>query len=230
MDESQNLPLAGSSLREQKFLEELCRLSEDMAVSGQEISQIFLSSLIPFQLAVDIAESGGRPTATVFEELKSYELLKHIMADIRSLEPKEAFTPAKPRDIVEDKIMRWSGVGEIFRGTAESENETTDQRADVRKNQNLQPTSVPVDLSSKDVVEEPAVVATPPPISLTEALQRGPTAFTKSQKPSNQNLKYGNKEPRQPFDRKPSGTQDLQRQHNRQSSHAHLEPGQVIHL
>ncbi|MBN2094753.1 MAG: hypothetical protein JW727_01795 [Candidatus Aenigmarchaeota archaeon] len=74
---------------EGEFLRELKGLSEKIGVPGGEIARIFLSSLMPHQLVVDVAESGGRNTQVVLEELKRQRLLSHITEDVMSEKPKE---------------------------------------------------------------------------------------------------------------------------------------------
>jgi len=81
---------------------------------------------------------------------------------------------ATPREVVEEKIMRWSGVGEIFRGSADEEN------AAVEHDRESKPV---IDMTSADVVEEPAVVATPTPISLSQALQQPPVRISGAKNP-----------------------------------------------
>ncbi len=131
---------------------------------------------------------------------------------------------ATHRAVVEEKIMRWSGVGEIFRGTAESENEQTEVRQEFRGNraENVPDQSKkPLDLGSGNVIEEPSVVSTPPPISLSEALQRKPASFGRQQRqapPTPQQPPVRQQERRFPPDR-PTTPQ--------QTPH-HIEPGTVI--
>lgn len=127
------------------------------------------------------------------------------------------------RTVVEEKIMRWSGVGEIFRGTAESENEVTEGRQEARPNRQYarpEQSNKPLDLAADNVLEEPSIVQTPPPISLSEALQRGPTTFVKSQKqqPANQPESVQNRNNQRPHPQ-------LMPQNNLHP----IEPGKVVH-
>ncbi|MBI4426461.1 MAG: type IV secretion system DNA-binding domain-containing protein [Candidatus Kerfeldbacteria bacterium] len=123
---------------------------------------------------------------------------------------------ATQRDVVEDKILRWSGVEEIFKGTAESENVAADRRSPSGQRSN-QPV---IDLTSERVVEEPNVISTPPPISLTEALKQAPVTFggkpAKSTPPKE--TRQSSPRPSVPHVPVPPGSP-----HTR-----HLEPGQVV--
>lgn len=79
---------------------------------------------------------------------------------------------AAPREVVEEKIMRWSGVGEMYRGSADNENEAASLK------ERAAPAKPIIDLSDPNVIEEPAVMETPAPISLSQALQQSPVRIS----------------------------------------------------
>ncbi len=105
---------------------------------------------------------------------------------------------ATPRTVVEEKIMRWSGVGEIFRGSADEEN-TAAQREQRRAAAVNEPPAKPkLDLARDEIVEEPTVVATPPPISLNEALKKPPVTFGQPKSPARPALRLPDQRPTPP--------------------------------
>jgi hypothetical protein len=87
---------------------------------------------------------------------------------------------ATPRATVEDKIMRWSGVEETFRATAEEENEAEarqERRRDGPPRREREPdTREPK--PPPPTAAAPTVVETPSPISLSEALSAPPVPVT----------------------------------------------------
>lgn len=143
---------------------------------------------------------------------------------------------ATPRLVVEEKIIRWSGVGNIFKGSAEGENESaaSHERFGERKEQrpDREPAKAPVDITSNDLVEEPSVIETPAPISLAEALQRAPVTFSKNQKPPQQRKSGGATLAQMPSRTVPPPTANRQQPRDIDQlppqTH-HLQPGKVIH-
>lgn len=90
---------------------------------------------------------------------------------------------ANARRVVEEKIVRWSGVEETFRGAAAGENEAAETRTGFRapsgerrepaeRTEASKPAPTPTNA-------EPAVLATPPPISLSEALAAPPVPMSR---------------------------------------------------
>ncbi len=117
---------------------------------------------------------------------------------------------ATPRKIVEDKIMRWSGVGDMYKAD-------TDERSTA--NQPDRSDKPKVDLIDNNLLEEPKIIETPPPISLADALKQSPVPITGS----------GKSTPRS-NDRPPPQSQTPQSAPRRQTPPAHpLRPGQTVH-
>lgn len=117
---------------------------------------------------------------------------------------------ATPREIVEDKIMRWSGVGDMYKADVSERSSA---------NQADRPDKPKVDLVDNNVLEEPKIIETPPPISLADALKQPPVPITGSGKPA----PHPTERPRlQPPNPKP-----VSRQQTPQARP--LRPGQTVH-
>lgn len=126
---------------------------------------------------------------------------------------------ASSRSVVEEKIMRWSGVGEIFRGNADEENRATQREHRGSINSTEPPVKPKLDLARDTIIEEPSVVSTPPPISLQEALQKPPVTFGHSKQ-------QPHSAPHRSERRPPSRPQP--RVHEQPSSPMPLPPGKVV--
>ncbi|MFA5337967.1 MAG: 4-alpha-glucanotransferase, partial [Candidatus Omnitrophota bacterium] len=72
------------------FSSQLTSLALKLSIPAEALTAHLLSSLIPQQLVVDVAEAGGRVTADVVNELKAYPALSHITEDIKASQPKKA--------------------------------------------------------------------------------------------------------------------------------------------
>ncbi|MBU2251814.1 MAG: hypothetical protein KKH25_06105, partial [Candidatus Omnitrophica bacterium] len=80
----------GSSSVKAVFNLQLNSLARDLGLNTEAVATQLISSLKPALLVIDIAEAGGRPTKQVVAELKAYDLLSQITADIKATEPKKA--------------------------------------------------------------------------------------------------------------------------------------------
>ncbi|HCM67902.1 MAG: hypothetical protein A2898_04130 [Candidatus Kerfeldbacteria bacterium RIFCSPLOWO2_01_FULL_48_11] len=135
----------------------------------------------------------------------------------------------KPRAIVEEKILRWSGVDEVFRATAEEENESFHQIEPIYREGSKRPQQRPFQerfdrprpdrrpqrrqAPPTEVIRDvrPVEVNTEPAISLREALTRTPTSIhQKKPTPPQQNQQKTYQQPPQ------------YPQH-------HLNPGEIAH-
>ncbi|MFA5145751.1 MAG: CPBP family glutamic-type intramembrane protease, partial [Candidatus Omnitrophota bacterium] len=67
---------------------QLTSLASNLSIASEAIATHLLSSLIPSQLVVDVAEAGGRVTADVVNELKAYPALSAIVSDVKATQPK----------------------------------------------------------------------------------------------------------------------------------------------
>lgn len=132
---------------------------------------------------------------------------------------------ATPRSIVEEKIMRWSGVDEIFKHTAEDENAASNFT------HAAEPSKVPIDMAKDEVVEEHTVIPTPAPISLAEAFKQAPVTFSKGAKPSSPRPPQGMSanQVRQNRLAPASRTVPAQVESTQSPSHHSLKPGQIVH-
>ncbi|MFH1876886.1 MAG: inositol monophosphatase family protein, partial [Candidatus Omnitrophota bacterium] len=97
----EHYPLLRQLLRVVKdttFPSQLTSFSHELGLNPEVLVTHLLSSLTPSQLVVDIAEAGGRPTPDVVAELKQYNLLNHITADIKAIKPTQALATATPEE------------------------------------------------------------------------------------------------------------------------------------
>ncbi|MBU2102385.1 MAG: hypothetical protein KKF80_03230, partial [Candidatus Omnitrophica bacterium] len=78
---------------------QLSSFAGQLQLAPEILATHLLSSLIPFQLVVDIAEAGGRVTADVVSELKQYPMLDHITVDIKANKPVQASVVATPEEL-----------------------------------------------------------------------------------------------------------------------------------
>lgn len=105
---------------------------------------------------------------------------------------------ATPRTVVEEKITRWSGVAEMYK--ADAEERTDEERGRLEKPK--------VNLTDSSLVEEPKLIETPAPISLSDALRQSPVPIAGSGRQVQNNKQPSPPQARQPkkntFDRRPS--------------------------
>jgi len=110
---------------------------------------------------------------------------------------------ASPVEVVEEKIIRWSGVDQMYKDDVEdkpspksTKNNTTNNRNSNQKSESRPPTSSQSTPKPKSVVKikegpvEPEVDSPPAEIRLNDALQQGPVSFSGAKKrnpASNQN-------------------------------------------
>lgn len=156
-----------------------------------------VGTIITFRVGAGDAEFLAKEFEPVFEEtdlvnLTKYDMYLKLMIDGVASEPFSAIglppvaNPdnleetiinvsreryAKPREVVEDKISRWSGMAETFAATAEAENLNQPETED-------QPRRVPREPGPqvKVLERQPVVMDTPASgISLSEALRSTPT-------------------------------------------------------
>jgi hypothetical protein len=97
---------------------------------------------------------------------------------------------AHPRTEVEEKIVRWSGVEDTFRATAEAENDTEARRVDRRGPPTDRPArerepiaEAPQKPPPPPSAVTPPAIETPPAISLSDALTKAPVPFSSGGKP-----------------------------------------------
>ncbi|MFA6524702.1 MAG: type IV secretion system DNA-binding domain-containing protein [Patescibacteria group bacterium] len=99
---------------------------------------------------------------------------------------------ARPVKVVEDKILRWSGVEEMYKGIAENESDNASPKQTVAAQSQheksneapkiksvlkiIEPKTQPVETPSE--IKEPVINESPQEIRLNDALQQGPISFS----------------------------------------------------
>jgi len=142
---------------------------------------------------------------------------------------------SKPKELVEEKILRWSGVAEIYKASAEEENLAVSQIESAYKKEgkgyphkdNFRPVkSTPVKQAAKPAIRnlEPVPLQTQEPsISLREALSRQPVTFHKRREATS------NLRPQEPIQKPPAMPKpDDQEMANPINTLRPLKPKQVI--
>ncbi len=164
-----------------------------------------VGTMVCFRVGAADAEFLAKEFTPVFEEpdllnLTKYDMYLKLMIDGVASEPFSAtgMPPvgnpdnleekviavsreryAKPREVVEDKIARWSGMSETFAATAQAENRASRDDRDEQPRREPQPREDMVVLDRQPVVVAPPAAS----ISLIQAVQPGAPATTTSHPP-----------------------------------------------
>lgn len=157
---------------------------------------------------------------------------------------------SKTRVEVEEKILRWSGVQEMYRANADSDNRSmngdegsyksrTRSTSDKPRRPDPQPATTNTNVSAErtkpkvdfDALQDVSLAPAEPAISLSEALQRNPAPFKKKQNPPRQpksepRLTSAPVHPSKPLSRHSDTNSRLP---ERKRTIRLIKPGQVIH-
>jgi len=210
-----------------------------------------VGTIVCFRVGAADAEALVKEFEPIFEEtdlvnLTKYDVYLKLMIDGVSSDPFSATTLppltgptyikdklikvsrerySKPRVSVEEKIMRWSGFGDVFKEEAEEENKEVIQREGTR-NEIIrnQPERIEkkIDLTNRDL-REPVTIATPPPISLSEAIKRPPV-------PIRQSIRRQPVQPPRWDKNREKPISNFRPNRSADNNSRILKPGQIVHL
>jgi hypothetical protein len=207
-----------------------------------------VGTIVCFRIGAADAEALVKEFEPIFDEtdlvnLTKYDVYLKLMIDGVSSDPFSATTLppltgpthikdklikvsrerySKPRVSVEEKIMRWSGFGDLFKEGAEEENEDFKEKENRGQGEFREPSpkiEKNIDLSKKNQ-REAIQINTPPPISLSEAMKMEPISIHHTRSSSKQIEKTPTSRPNRNFEN-----------NNGDSENGRiLKPGQVIRL
>jgi len=208
-----------------------------------------VGTIVAFRVGAADAEFLVREFEPIFSEtdlvnLTKYEIYLKLMIDGVASDPFSATTLppvtdeegnrekiirasrerySRPREVVEEKIMRWSGMTEIFRETAKQESEESDKRQ--RINEFSKSQNIPKIDFRKEKIIPVSTIDTEKEISLAEALSKEPIPF--SRRKSSNSKKKVNKIEETEKKEKGDRPKDIKFKNNHLH---HLEPGQVVKI
>jgi hypothetical protein len=209
-----------------------------------------VGTIVCFRIGAADAEALVKEFEPIFDEtdlvnLTKYDVYLKLMIDGVSSDPFSATTLppltgptyikdklikvsrerySKPRVSVEEKIMRWSGFGDLFKENAEEENEDFKEKENRGQKEFREPPpkiEKKFDLSRKAQTEA-IQINTPPPISLSEAMKREPIPIHHTRFPSKQMEKMPDK-------KQDNGPGSERKQEDSNETQV-LKPGEVVHL